>query len=102
MGFSATPNPFLLSPRTPPFVAPNDVRGRPFSLFPTPGRRFLANARKDRVMRGRRPERSEGCLAHARQDKKWALGRTKNGRLAGQKMGARRDKVRDLFEQPLV
>jgi hypothetical protein len=34
---------------------------------------------------GRRPERSEGCLAIARQDKKWGLGRTKQG---------------DFFEQP--
>ena len=31
-----------------------------------------------------------------------SLGRTKNGRLAGQKMGARRDKVGDLFEQPFA
>jgi len=26
------------------------------------------------ILMGRRPERSEGCLANARQDKKWGLG----------------------------
>jgi len=42
--------------------------GSPLLSFPTTGG-FLANARKDRVMRGRRPERSEGCLAVVWQHK---------------------------------
>ena len=37
------------------------------------------------------PERSEGCLANARQDKKWGLGRTK--------MGARQDKKRGAWSE---
>jgi len=31
------------------------------------------------VSLGRRSEGSEGCLANARQDKKWGLGKTKEG-----------------------
>ena len=33
--------------------------------------------RAEQSEEGRRPERSEGCLAHARQDKKWTVGVTK-------------------------
>jgi hypothetical protein len=37
---------------------------------------ILMGRRSDRI-EGRRPERSEGCLANARQDKERLLGRTK-------------------------
>jgi len=39
------------------------------------------------ILMGRRPDRSEGCLAIARQDKKRSLGRTRRGCSAGQKEG---------------
>jgi len=39
--------PPFLCPRAPFFiVAPSEARGLPFSLFPTPGRRFLATLEK--------------------------------------------------------
>jgi hypothetical protein len=39
------------------------------------------------ILMGRRPERSEGCLAYARQDKKWGLGKTKERLLGRTKRG---------------
>jgi hypothetical protein len=68
----------FLSPEPPFFCRPERSEGSLGACVPRddiPGRRpersegCLANARQDRVGRG--------CLANARQDKKWALGRTK-------------------------
>ncbi len=90
----------LLSPRALFFVAPSLIFCRPEPLFCRPEPLFCrpeplfcrpegregslgACAPRDDIT-GRRPERSEGCTACARQDKK--------GRSAG--------RSRELFEQP--
>jgi hypothetical protein len=68
------PEPSFLSPRALFFVTPSGSEG---SLGAYAPRDDIPGCRPERSERGRRPERSEGCTACARQDKKWALGRTR-------------------------
>jgi hypothetical protein len=85
--FFVTPSPLLLSPLSLFFCFPEPlscppepfffVASSPFFCHPEPSsegspivkEEISRYARKDRVMRGRRPERSEGCTACARQDR---------------------------------
>ena len=65
---------FFLSPRAPFFVAPSPLfvapSGSEGSLGAYAIREDITIRRPERSEEGRRPERSEGCLANARQDKK--------------------------------